>query len=220
MINTPLTYLENCILNFQDLYKKNPDKALDFLRLGINNIKEFYILQREIEEEWTNYYHSCIENDDNYDVIKFKKLLDVKYYYKALKILLKRFELLLFKIQASNKNKFGLLPTFKQLELIINTDYNINLSLAILNDNVVDDEDTYYSFGDANMLNALQSNSKQDVSTVMLNYAHRYLSLLKKFVKNEEKSAIIKRLSNSSYHKRKGMSVKKFENLILEYDKI
>lgn len=220
MINTPLTYLENCILNFQDLYKKNPDKALDFLRLGINNIKDFYILQREIEEEWVNYYHDCITDDDKDETEKIKKILNVKYYYKTLKILSKRFELLLFKIQVSNKNKFGLLPTFKQLEIILNVKYNINISLNLLNDTLVDDEDTYYSWGDANMLLALESNSKGEISTIMLNYAHRYLSLLRKFTKNESKQEILKRLENSAYHRRKGMFAKNFKNLIEEYDKI
>lgn len=191
---------------------KIDDISFKDLKSSLKKLEKFKNFDKNTDWAWSNTYHFYDKIETLEDL---QRILLLRYINRILRKLLTSFENLLLKIQSNGENKEGLLPTFKQLNKILNIKFDSKISLAVFYELLIEEESNqkHFSFGDIIMIEVWQNISNNIYDKRFLNWIIRYKSLLENYIVNETNDKIKERLKNSQYTERKSFSYGKLVNI-------
>ncbi|HMT01985.1 MAG TPA: hypothetical protein PKD00_01530 [Burkholderiales bacterium] len=215
IIIKPLTEIYNALDNLEKVYTKDNIISFKELKNALKKIENLKSFDRNVEFSWSNTYHFYDKIKDTDDL---RKILLLRYVNRVIRKLLTSFENLLIKIQSDGKNEDGLLPTFKQLNKILNIQFNSKISLAVFYEVLIEENNPqkYHTFGDINMIEVWKNVSNNVYDKRFLNWIVRYKSLLKNYINNETDDKIKERLKDSEYTNRKSFTYEKLVKIAEE----
>lgn len=180
--------------------------ALENVKAAIKITHEFRKQQTDIENYYTNFTH-MIHQDININSDDFlshlKEIRNVRAYFKVLLSGLNNFENVLYKIQLQNNRK-GVIPTLSQLYTMVNIPYRKNISVSILNDEKLIDDELIKIKPDLNMVDCY-SNIYLGNYNILKNYVYRYSIILNSpagYIENEKDINVKNRVQSSYFNLR------------------